>query len=111
MVANTTINVGAALLGLGGGAADLVGSGYQALVATKFSRTDETEADQIGLELSARAGYDPRAGVSLWQKMMNGKSGQRSPELLSSHPADTTRIRQIEKLLPTVMPLYETARK
>ncbi|MBL0039315.1 MAG: M48 family metallopeptidase [Candidatus Nitrotoga sp.] len=111
MVANTTINVGAALLGLGGGAADLVGSGYQALVATKFSRTDETEADQIGLELSARAGYDPRAGVSLWQKMMNGKSGQRSPELLSSHPADATRIRQIEKLLPTVMPLYETARK
>lgn len=111
MVANTTINVGVALLGLGGGAADLVGSAYQALVATKFSRADETEADQIGLELSARAGYDPRAGVSLWQKMMNGKSGQGSPELLSSHPADATRIRQIEKLLPTVMPLYETARK
>ena len=107
IAANTTINVGAALLGLGGGVANLVGAGYQALVATKFSRTDETEADQIGLELSARAGYDPRAGVTLWRKMMKSKGSQHSPEFLSSHPADSTRIQQIEQLLPAVMPLYE----
>ena len=111
IAANTTISVGAALLGLSGGAADLVGAGYQALIATRFSRTDETEADSIGLELSARAGYDPRAGVTLWQKMMKNKDGQRSPEFLSSHPADSTRIQQIEKLLPTVMPLYEATRR
>lgn len=111
MAASTTINVGAALLGLGGGAAELANVAYKALIATKFSRNDETEADKIGLELSARAGYDPRAGVTLWEKMMQGNSGQRLPEILSSHPVDKTRIKQIEMLLPTVMPLYEAARK
>jgi predicted Zn-dependent protease len=111
IAANTTIIIGAALLGLSGGAADLVGAGYQTLIATRFSRTDETEADHIGLELSARAGYDPRAGVTLWRKMMQDKGGQRSPEFLSSHPADSTRIRQIEMLLPTVLPLYEATHR
>ena len=111
IVANTTITIGAALLGLPGGSADLIGAGYQALIATRFSRTDETEADRIGLELSARAGYDPRAGVTLWQKMIKSKGGQRSPEFLSSHPADSARIREIEMLLPAVMPLYEATRR
>lgn len=111
MAANTAINVGAALLGLGSGAAELANAGYQALIATKFSRNDETEADHIGLELSARAGYDPHAGITLWRKMMQGKGDQRSPEFLSSHPSDATRIRQIETMLPTVMPLYEATRK
>ena len=111
MAANTAINVGAALLGLGSGAAELANAGYQALIATKFSRNDETEADHIGLELSARAGYDPHAGITLWRKMMQGKGDQRSPEFLSSHPSDSTRIRQIETMLPTVMPLYEATRK
>lgn len=111
IAANTTISVGVALLGLSEGIADLAGAGYQALIATRFSRTDETEADHIGLELSARAGYDPRAGVTLWQKMMKANGGQRPSEFLSSHPADSTRIRQIETLLPTVMPLYEATRK
>lgn len=107
MAAQATIGIGAALLGLGDGAASLANAGYEALIATTFSRGDESEADRIGLELSARAGYDPRAGVTLWQKMLKAQSGSRPPEFLSTHPAETSRIQQIEALLPTVMPLYQ----
>src|SRR5487761_2796915 len=64
IAAQSAIGVGAALLGLGQGSADMAGVAYQSLIATRFSRTDENEADRIGLELTARAGYDPRAGVS-----------------------------------------------
>jgi predicted Zn-dependent protease len=110
MAAQATIGIGAALLGLGQGPADLAGTGYQALVATRFSRTDEAEADRMGLELAARAGYDPHAGVSLWQKMIAADGGAQQPEFLSSHPADENRVREIEALLPAVMPLYQAAR-
>jgi len=111
IAAQTAIGVGAALLGLGQGSADMAGVAYQSLIATRFSRTDENEADRIGLELTARAGYDPRAGVSLWQKMTKASSGGRPPEFLSSHPTDSSRVQQIEALLPTVMPLYTAARR
>lgn len=111
IAAQTVIGVGAAILGLGHGSADIAGLAYQALVATRFSRSDETEADRIGLELAARAGYDPHAGVTLWQKMARANSGGRPPEFLSSHPTDSTRVQQIESLLPTVTPLYVAARR
>ena len=111
IAAQSAIGIGAALLGLGEGSANLANSAYGALIATRFSRGDETEADRIGLELAARAGYDPRAGISIWQKMMNANKGGRPPEFLSSHPGEANRIQQIQSLLPTVMPLYEQARR
>jgi predicted Zn-dependent protease len=108
MAAQATIGIGAALLGLGDGVASLANTGYEALIATTFSRNDESEADRIGLELSARAGYDPHAGVTLWQKMLKASQGSsRPPEFLSTHPAESNRIQQIEALLPAVMPLYQ----
>ena len=109
MAAQATIGIGAALLGLGQGSADLAGAGYQSLIATRFSRTDEAEADRMGLELAARAGYDPRAGVTLWRKMIAANRGAHPPEFLSSHPAESSRVQQIEALLPAVMPLYQAS--
>ncbi len=110
MAAQTAIGIGASLFGLGEGASGMANAGYEALVASKFSRTDESEADRIGLELTARAGYDPRAGITLWQKMINASKGNRPPEFLSSHPTEASRVQQIQSLLPTVMPLYEATR-
>ena len=79
-----------------------------ATVAIKLpnSRTAENEADQIGIELAARAGYDPRAAVTLWQKM--GKVGGSSPpEFLSTHPSDATRQQRLGALAPKMMPYYQ----
>jgi predicted Zn-dependent protease len=110
--AQEAINLGSAILGLGAESTNLAAVGYKALIATKFSRTDESEADRMGLELAARAGYDPRAGVTLWQKMIKASQGSdRPPEFLSTHPAEANRVQEIESLLPTVMPLYEEAKK
>ena len=111
IAAQTGLGIGAAVLGAGQAGAELANQGYQLLVATKFSRTDEDEADRIGLELAARAGYDPRAGLTLWQKMMKASSGDRPPEFLSTHPAESNRIQTIQSLLPTVMPIYQQAVK
>ena len=80
------------------------------LLTLKFSRDDETESDLVGLELMARAGYDPRAGITLWQKMQAANKGA-PPQWLSTHPAGDARIKEIQKHLPEVMPLYERAKK
>jgi predicted Zn-dependent protease len=80
-----------------------------ALLTLKFSRDDETEADAIGLELAARAGFDPRAGVTLWQKMGAASKGS-PPQWLSTHPSGKNRIKEIERLLPKVVPIYERSR-
>lgn len=80
------------------------------MLSLKFSRDDETEADIVGLDLAARAGFDPRAGVALWQKMAAANKGA-PPQWLSTHPAGQNRIKEIERHLPEVMPLYEAARR
>ena len=109
LAAKTAMSVGAALFGLGGITTDLANMAYESLVATSFSRSDESEADRIGIELAARAGYDPRTGVTLWQKMQ-AQGGRTRSEFTSTHPAEATRIKQIQALLPKVTPLYEDAR-
>ncbi len=89
---------------------DGLARGGAGLLSLKFSREDESEADLVGLELAARAGYDPRAGISLWEKMSAANKGA-PPQWLSTHPAGATRIAEMEKNLPKVVPLYEQARK
>jgi predicted Zn-dependent protease len=97
------------LLGLGNTGQALVNMGGQ-LLTLKFSRDDETEADIVGMDLAARAGYNPAAGVTLWQKMMATSKG-KPPEFISTHPAGDTRIKDIQAKLPKVQPLYTKAAK
>ena len=109
MATRGAIEIGSALLGLGSGGRLLADMGGQ-LLTLRFGREDESEADLVGLELSARGGYDPRAGVTLWQKMAQANK-KGTVELLSTHPSGPTRISDIELNLPKVMPLYERADK
>lgn len=74
------------------------------------SREAESEADQIGVELAARAGYDPRGAISLWQKM-NQLGDGRPPEFLSTHPSPDSRQEDLARISAIVMPLYEQSRK
>ena len=89
---------------------DGVARGGANLLTLEFSREDESEADLVGMELAARAGFNPRSGVTLWQKMGAASKGA-PPQWLSTHPAGTRRIADIEANLPKVMPLYERARR
>ncbi|MCA1978104.1 MAG: M48 family metallopeptidase [Thiobacillus sp.] len=73
------------------------------------SRASESEADRYGIELAARAGYDPRAAVKLWEKM-NAANSSQPPKFLSTHPSPTDRIQALNALVPKMMPLYEKAR-
>ncbi len=79
------------------------------LLSLKFSRDDETEADLVGMESAARAGYVPRSGVTLWQKMSAASKGA-PPQWLSTHPSGNTRIEEIQANLPKVLPLYERSK-
>ena len=103
------IEVGAAIFGLGNGGRYLAGMGGD-LLTLRFGREDESEADLVGMELAARAGYDPRAGVTLWQKMAAANKGA-PPQWLSTHPSAPTRIHDIESNIGKVAGLYERAPK
>jgi predicted Zn-dependent protease len=109
MATQGAIDLGSALLGLGHLGRSVAGAGGQ-LLTLKFSRDDETEADIVGMELAARAGYDPAAGLGLWRKMLAVSQGA-PPQWLSTHPAGDARIREIQAKLPKVRPLFDRADK
>jgi len=87
----------------------LLGLGAQVGILLPFSRVQETEADRLGLDLMARAGFDPRQSVELWHNMARS-GGAKPPEFLSTHPSGTTRIRDLEARLPSALQLSEAAR-
>jgi len=113
MATNGLSRLGGALIagffGIDSRLTDAVAQQGAQLLSLKFSREDESEADLVGMELAARAGYNPRAGVSLWQKMSAANKGA-PPQWLSTHPSGTSRIKEIEANLPKVHPLYERAK-
>jgi predicted Zn-dependent protease len=109
---NVGISVAAAVFNLGQISAELLAQAANVAVSLPYARKHESDADLVGLELSARAGHDPRAAVAVWQKMsryaQTAGRGQ-PPQFLSTHPSHESRIREIEANLPKVQPLYRKA--
>jgi len=83
------------------------GIGSNVGILLPFSRSQESEADHIGLILMSKAGYDPRQAVGFWQRMEQAAKGEHPPEFLSTHPSDERRVRQIEAWLPEALPYYQ----
>lgn len=83
------------------------GIGSQVGILLPYSRVHETEADHLGLVFMAMAGYDPHEAVTFWERMASANQGSKPMELLSTHPADETRIKNIKKLLPEAMTYYK----
>jgi predicted Zn-dependent protease len=103
-----------ALAAAGAGSAQSIDAANQIMqyvLVLPNSRQNEREADAIGLELAARGGYDPRAAITLWQKMSKESQGKNPPEFLSTHPSNENRIKELSALIPKVMPLYEAANR
>lgn len=111
---NAGLQIVQALAGGGGSqeqqlAMGLLGLGAQFGILLPFSRTQESEADTIGLQLMAKAGFDPRASVALWENMEQASDGQ-PPEFLSTHPSHGSRIKNLQKGMPAAIQLYEQAK-
>ncbi|MEO8857823.1 MAG: M48 family metallopeptidase [Burkholderiaceae bacterium] len=104
------LSITAQLFGLGdlGNVAARIGT---ELLSLKFSREDEAEADLVGLELAARAGFSPQAGATLWRKMAAASGQSGGTAFLSTHPSGPQRIRELEANAPKVQALYEKARR
>lgn len=105
MAASIGLSILAAITG-NQATADLGSALTDVMFTLPNSRANETEADRMGVELAARAGYDPRAAVTLWQKM-GQLGGGGAPEILSTHPSSESRIRDLESAAQVVLPLYQ----
>lgn len=110
MATDAVVGIGAAILGVGQGGADLAGMIADVTFTLPNSRTHEIEADAIGTELAARAGYDPHGAVSVWEKMLK-VDGSGPPQFLSTHPSPENRVAQLRVLADRLMPLYLQARR
>ncbi len=104
------LSIGGALLGLGEGSVQLAQIVTDVTFNLPNSREHEIEADRIGVELAARAGYDPHAAITLWQKM-GQVGGSAPPQFLSTHPSPQNRQKDLTAYAERVMPLYESARR
>lgn len=109
-VANLGISVLATVAGIGQIGQKGMEYAYQGLLGLPNSRTHETEADRMGVELAARAGYDPRAAISLWKKMGEVGGGE-PPKFLSTHPPRAERMRDLTVYSDKVLPLYQQAQR
>ena len=104
------LSIAGAILGGGTtGQAALQGAALATTVGLQLpnSRTQEAEADRIGIELAAKAGYDPHAAVTLWQKMLEATGSKGKSDWLSTHPAGEKRVQSLAALIPEMMPYYE----
>ncbi len=110
MATGLALDVASAALGLGQAGSQLASLVADVTFNLPHSRTDEIEADRIGVELAARAGYNPHAAVAVWQKMLKVSSGG-APEFLSTHPAPENRLHDLEIYAQRVMPLYQASRR
>jgi len=90
--------------------AALLGAGATVGLELPFSRKQELEADHIGLDLMAEAGYDPRAALDFWRRMQAQAGGGNGPTFLSDHPSDANRIAELERLMPEALAIYEDGR-
>lgn len=106
MAAQLGVSVLASSTGM---SADMIGMGANLLLLLPYSRGDESEADVLGQQLMARAGFNPSEAANLWVNMSKASNGA-PPEMLSTHPSADSRIRDLNNNLPKVMPLYEQAR-
>lgn len=104
------IGIAASVFGLSQGQAQLASMAGDFGLSLPHSRTQESEADQVGLELMARAGYNPQAAITLWQKMQKASQGE-PPQFLSTHPSSSTRMATLQGLMPKVLPLYQQSRR
>ena len=104
------VGIAGALLGIGELGQNLGNMVADVTLNKPNSRVQEQEADRIGVELAARAGYDPRAAVTLWEKMQKNSSGGQPPKFLSTHPSHEDRIKDLRAYSERVMPLYQAAK-
>jgi predicted Zn-dependent protease len=110
MATQTAVGIAGALFGVGDLGQTLGNMVADVTLNRPNSRTNETEADRIGVELAARAGYNPEAAINLWQKMAKLNSAGQPPKWLSTHPSNEDRIKDIQVYAQKVMPLYTAAK-